>query len=168
MIAVFLFVFLWWLSYFIWQLNLASLSGICILVIIFQVSNCVEWLTENTRVWTPFPMIHRMSSLKLKNTLGREMAKVVIQKKGTDHFVKLQSQFVVTFGCPMRFSQFPFDEHTCTFNVEMTDVKINLEKTILRNKRPSEQDYEFTVRCSCKYLMSDQLLFRSRKERWWK
>ena len=127
--------------------------------------NCVEWLTENTRVWTPFPIIQRMSSLKLKNTLGREMAAVGIQKKGTDHVLKLKSQFVVTIGCPMRFSQFPFDEHICTFNVEMADVTINLEKAILRNKRPSEQDYEFTVRCSCKHLISDQLLYRLKKEK---
>ena len=124
--------------------QVVNLLGTC-QFFLAQVSNCVEWLNENSRVWTPFPIIQRMASLNLKNTLGREMATLQIRKKGTDHVIKLKSQFDVTFGCPMRFSQFPFDEHVCAFNMEMTDVTLNLEKAYLRNKRPSEQNYKFTV-----------------------
>ena len=131
-----------------------------------QVSNCVEWLTGNTRVWTPFPIIQRMVSLNLKNTLGREMAALQIRKNGTNHVIKLQSQFVVTFGCPLRFSQFPFDEHVCAFNVEMNEVTINLEKAYLRNKHPSEQDYEFTV-CFLNILyLTNFCTNRLEKEKW--
>ena len=98
-------------------------------------------------------MIQRVDSLKIKNTIGREMASLKIQKNGTDHVIRLQSNFDVTFGCPLGFSQFPFDEHVCDFNVEMPDVTINLKDVYLRNPRPSEKDYNFTVRFRFKHFI---------------
>ena len=110
-----------------------------------QVSTCIEWLNENTRLWSPFPIIQRMEALDLKNTLGREMAALKLQTNGTYHLVVLQSQFDVTIGCPMRFGQFPFDEHVCDFGIEMADVSINFKEAVLVNDFPSEQAYNFSV-----------------------
>ena len=110
-----------------------------------QVSTCIEWLNENTRLWSPFPRIQRMEALDLKNTLGREMAALRLQTNGTYHVVVLQSQFDVTIGCPMRFGQFPFDEHVCDFGIEMADVSINFKEAVLVNEFPSEQAYNFSV-----------------------
>ena len=110
-----------------------------------QVSTCIEWLNENTRLWSPFPRVQRMEALDLKNTLGRDMAALRLQTNGTYHLVVLQSQFDVTIGCPMRFGQFPFDEHVCDFGIEMADVSINFKEAVLVNEFPSEQAYNFSV-----------------------
>ena len=96
-----------------------------------QGSSCIEYLNENTRLWSPFPIIQRMEALDLKNTLGRDMAALRLQTNGTYHLVVLQSQFDVTIGCPMRFGQFPFDEHVCDFGVEMADISINFKEALL-------------------------------------
>ena len=110
-----------------------------------KVSTCIEWLNENTRLWSPFPIIQRMEALDLKNTLGREMAALKLQTNGTNHLVVLHSQFDVTIGCPMRFGQFPFDEHVCYFGIEFADVSINFKEAVLVNEFPSEQAYNFSV-----------------------
>ena len=86
-----------------------------------------------------------MEALDLKNTLGREMAALKLQTNGTYHFVLLQSQIDVTIGCPLRFGQFPFDEHVCDFGIKMADVSINFKEALLVNKFPSEQAYHFLV-----------------------
>ena len=67
-----------------------------------QVSTCIEWLNENTRLWSPFPIIQRMEALDLKNTLGREMAALKLQTNGTNHLVVLHSQFDVTIALVAR------------------------------------------------------------------
>ena len=84
-----------------------------------------------------------MEAFDLKTTLGKEMAALKLQTNGTYRFVLLQSQFDVAISCPMRFGQFPFDEHVC--GIVMADVSINFKEAVLVNKFPSEQAYNFLV-----------------------
>ena len=57
--------------------------------------------------------------MKVREVLGQELITLILTKNGT---LTLLSEFDVVLSCPMSFVDYPFDEHLCPIELEVTDV----------------------------------------------
>ena len=83
--------------------------------------------------------------MKVREVLGQELITLILTKNGT---LTLLSEFDVVLSCPMGFVDFPFDEHLCPIELEVTDVNVFLvdERMLIENSNDTtEQDYIFKV-----------------------
>ena len=83
--------------------------------------------------------------MKVREVLGQELITLILTKNGT---LTLLSEFDLVLSCPMSFVDYPFDEHLCPIELEVTDVNafpVDERMLIENSNDTTEQDYIFKV-----------------------